>query len=116
MIRKLLTVSIVTVSLAVVACGGGGVDQDEAQQIQDHATRVRQDAQKAADEVRAGTKDAEQAAKEVQEDATDLANESIDAVEDADIPDEAREQLEAAQKQRGVWRRAAIPQGITDSP
>jgi hypothetical protein len=60
---------------------------------------VQQDAQKTADEVRAGTKDAEQAAKEIQEDATDLTNESIDAVEDADIPDEAREQLEAAQKQ-----------------
>ena len=99
MIRKLLTASLVAVSLAVVACGGGGVDQDEAKKIQDHATQVREDAQKAADEVRAGTKDAEQAAEVVQEDATDLADESIDAVEDADIPDEAREQLEAAQKQ-----------------
>ena len=99
MIRKLLTASLVAVSLAVVACGGGGVDQDEAQKIQDHAAQVRQDAQKAADEVRAGTKDAEEAAKEIQEDANDVANESIDAVKDADIPDEAREQLEAAQKQ-----------------
>jgi len=99
MIRKLLTASLVAVSLAAVACGGGGVDQDEAKKIRDHATQVQQDAQKAADDVRAGTKDAEQAAKEVHEDATDLANESIDAVEDADIPDEAREQLEAAQKE-----------------
>ncbi len=99
MIRKLVALLVVTTSLGVVACGGSGVDQQEADRIQDKATQVQQDAQRTADEVRAGTKDAEQAAEEIQDDMNDLANDTIDAVEDADIPDEAREQLEAAQDQ-----------------
>lgn len=99
MIRKLLTAAAVAVSLTVAACGGSGIDNDEAEKIRDHAAEVQQDAQKTADEVRNGTKDAEQAAKEINEDMNDLANETIDAAKDANLPDEAKEQLEAAQDQ-----------------
>ena len=95
--KQLLTALAVAVSLGVVACGGNGIDQKEADQIRDHAEQVQQDAQRTADEVRAGTKDAQQAAEEIQDDMTDLGNETIDAAKDANLPDEAREQLEAAQ-------------------
>lgn len=95
--RKLLTALAVVASITVAACGGSGIDNDEAEQIRDHAAEVQQEAQKTAEEVRGGTKDAEQAAKEIEDDMNDLANETIDAAKDADIPDEAREQLEAAQ-------------------
>ena len=98
-IRNALTALALAATLTIAACGGGGVDNDEAEQIRDHAAEVQQDAQRTADEVRAGTKDAEEAAKEIQDDATDLANETIDAVEDADLPDEAKEKLEQAQAQ-----------------
>ena len=61
MIRKLLTITLLAGSLGIVACGGGnGIDQDEADKIQDKAEQVREDAQKTAEEVRNGTKDAEQ--------------------------------------------------------
>jgi DNA polymerase elongation subunit (family B) len=99
MIRKLLAATAVVVSLTVVACGGSGIDNKEAEQIRDHATEVQKDAQKTVEEVRNGTKDAEEAAKEIQEDTNDLANETIDAAKDANLPDEAKQQLEAAQKQ-----------------
>lgn len=99
MIRTSLTALAIAASITVAACGGSGVDNDEADKIRDHATQVQEDAQRTADEVRAGTKDAEEAAKEIQQDATDLANETIDAAKDADIPDEAKEQLDEAQAQ-----------------
>jgi hypothetical protein len=97
---KLLTaLAVAAISTTVAACGGSGVDADEAAAIRDHATQVQQDAQRSAQEVRAGRKDAEQAAEEVQDDVNDLANETIDAAKDANLPPEAREQLEAAQDQ-----------------
>ena len=99
MIRKVLAAVAVVVSLTVVACGGSGIDNDEADKIRDHAAEVQRDAQQAAEDVRSGTKDAEQAAKEIESDAKDLTNETIDAAKDANLPDEARKQLEAAQEQ-----------------
>ena len=100
MIRKCVSAAVVAVSLTVVACGGGsGIDQDEAAKIRDHAAEVQQDAQRKAEDVRNGTKDAGQVAKEIEADTNDLANETIDAAKDADLPDEVREQLEAAQQQ-----------------
>ena len=83
-IRNALTALAVAASLTVAACGGSGVDNDEAERLRDHATQVQEDAQRTAEEVRAGTKDAEQAAEEIQDDVTGLANESINAVEDAE--------------------------------
>jgi hypothetical protein len=98
--HKLLTALVVAISLGVVACGGSsGISDDEADQIRNHAAEVQRDAQKTAEEVRAGTKDAEQAAEEIQDDVKDVTNETIDAVEDANIPDEAKAQLEQAQEQ-----------------
>ena len=95
--HKLLAALAVTISLGVVASGGNGIDNQEEDQIREHSEQVRQDAQRTADEVRAGTKDAEQAAKEIQDDVNDLTNETIDAAKDANMPDDVKEQLEAAQ-------------------
>ena len=95
--RKLLTALAITASITVAACGGAGIDNDEAEKIQDRAAEIRQDAQQTADEVRAGTKDAEVAAKEIREDMTGLADETLEAAKGANLPPEAREQLEAAQ-------------------
>jgi hypothetical protein len=97
--HKLLTALVVAISLGVVACGGSGIDNHDANQIRNHAEQVQRDAQKTADEVRAGTKDAEQAAEEIQQDVNDVTNETIDAVKDANIPDEAKQQLERAQQE-----------------
>lgn len=97
MIRKVLTATAVAVSLTIAACGGTGVDEKKVEDIQDHAAEIQKDAQQTAKDVQNGTKDAEEAAKEINEDMNDLANETIDAAKDANIPGEAREQLEAAQ-------------------
>ena len=78
--RTLLTALALAASITVAACGGAGIDNDEADKIRDHAAEV-------------------DAAKEIQDDVNELTNETIDAAKDANIPDEAREQLEAAQEQ-----------------
>lgn len=97
--RKLLTGLAVAVSITVAACGGAGVDNDEAEKIRDHATEIQRDAQQAAEEVRNGTKDAEQAAEGIQDDMNGLADETIDAAKGENLPPEAEAQLEAAQDQ-----------------
>jgi DNA gyrase/topoisomerase IV subunit A len=100
-IRASLTGLVVAAALTLAACGDGGtgVSKTESDQLQKQSTELQQKANKTAEDIKSGKVDAEQASKELQADATKLADDSIEAVKDADIPDEAKKQLEDAQKQ-----------------
>jgi glutamine synthetase type III len=102
--------ALAAITLAVAGCGGDDdVDTDKIQQqgeeLRQQGEELREKAEKTADDVRSGKKNAEEAAEELQQDskeleeaAKDTASEAIDEVQDADIPDEAREELEKAQE------------------
>ena len=100
-IRASLTGLVVAAALTIAACGDGGtgVSKTESEQLQKQSTELQKKANKTAEDIKAGKVDAEQATKEIQNDATKLAGDSLEAVKDADIPDEAKKQLEEAQKQ-----------------
>jgi hypothetical protein len=100
-IRASLTGLVVAAALTIAACGDGGtgVSKTESEQLQKQSTELQQKANKTAEDIKAGKVDAEQATKALQDDATKLADDSLEAVKDADIPDEAKKQIEAAQKQ-----------------
>jgi hypothetical protein len=100
-IRASLTGLVVAAALTIAACGDGGtgVSKTESEQLQKQSTELQQKANKTAEDIKAGKVDAEQATKALQDDATKLADDSLEAVKDADIPDEAKKQLEEAQKQ-----------------
>ena len=100
-IRASLTGLVVAAALTIAACGDGptGVSKTESEQLQKQSTELQQKANKTAADIKSGKVDAEQATKELQNDATKLADDSIEAVKDANIPDEAKKQLEDAQKQ-----------------
>ena len=58
---------------------------------------------------------ARQAAEEIREDMNDLTNETIDAAKGANLPPEARAQLEAARDQptpRSSKGKAPLPKGV----
>ncbi len=99
MIRKLLTAAVVVASLTIVRAAGPGSTTTRRTRSAITPLRSSRTPSSTAEEVRAGTKDAEAAAEEIQDDVNELTNETIDAAKDANIPDEAREQLEAAQDQ-----------------
>jgi hypothetical protein len=100
-IRASLTGLVVAAALTLAACGDGGtgVSKTESENLQKQSTELQHKANKTAEDIKAGNVDAEQATEELQDDATKLADDSIEAVKDADIPDEAKKQLEEAQKQ-----------------
>ena len=100
-IRASLTGLVVAAAVTIAACGdgGAGVSKTESEQLQKQSTELQQKANRAAADMKSGKVDAEQATRELQDEATKLAGDSIEAVKDADIPDEAKKQLEDAQKQ-----------------
>jgi hypothetical protein len=101
LIRLSLPGLLVAASLSLAACGDGGtgVSKIESENLQKQSRELQKKADKTAEDIKSGKVDAEQATKELQEDATKLAGDSLEAVKDADIPDEAKQQLEEAQKQ-----------------
>ena len=97
-IRASLTGLVVAAALTIAACGDGGtgVSKTESEQLQKQSTELQKKANKTAEDIKAGKVDADQATKELQDDATKLADDSLEAVKDADIPDDAKKQIEAA--------------------
>jgi hypothetical protein len=101
------------IALAGAGCGGddkaedavntlqqqGEKLQERGQALQDKAARLQQqfrDGDITAEQLR---EELERDARALQEEATDATGDAIENLQDADIPDEAKDQLEEAQRQ-----------------
>jgi outer membrane murein-binding lipoprotein Lpp len=94
--RLAILAACAVASAGLAACG----NSEEAEQIQQQASELQQKAGKMAEEVQSGQRDAVEAAEEIQRDSVELADDMIDdAQSDPNVPDEVKDQLEAAQEQ-----------------
>jgi uncharacterized phage infection (PIP) family protein YhgE len=98
-IRTSLVGLVIAAAVGIAACGGGGISQKEANQLQDRGAALQQKAQQISADVKSGKITAEEGAKQLQEDATNLADDSIDAANGSNLPDDVQKQLDEAKKQ-----------------
>jgi hypothetical protein len=96
---SLVGLVIAASAVGLTACGSDdGISKDEADKLQKQSQELQRKAEKTAEDIRSGKVDAEQATKDLQKEADELTDKALDAAKDADIPEEARKQLEEAQK------------------